>query len=293
MMKSSHPRNQRILARNGYLALLSHVPGSRNPVNLFLPMRLKRTIGAIFSLGIILGTVVFLSPASATVGWGAADLALDFGVSVEPGESYLIIGEAEVGHPFDVEVTWKLHPRHCRLQARYHNERGGNAESQSILDDHTLGGNPAHAVVANLDALFLIASKEGACEIDPARDEYLMVKERKDLQLHPLGQKNSPPLGATVAILRGTSFFTPKVVTIHTGERVVWVYADGAGEPHTVTSGKCRESDCSGGGRKFQSGRTLNKPGDRFEYTFTHPGRFDYHCDLHTATMKGTVIVRP
>jgi len=96
-----------------------------------------------------------------------------------------------------------------------------------------------------------------------------------------------------VLVLRATSFYPPREVRVKVGEKVVWLYADGSKEPHTVTSGTCRGSDCSGGGQAFASGPTLLKPGDRFEHTFTRPGSYPYHCDFHTGTMQGTVIVQP
>ena len=79
---------------------------------------------------------------------------------------------------------------------------------------------------------------------------------------------------------------------IKPGEKVVWVYADGAQEPHSVTSGGCRVNDCSGGGKQFNSGLKLNKPGQRFEHVFTNSGIFPYHCDLHLGSMQGSVTVQ-
>jgi plastocyanin len=93
-------------------------------------------------------------------------------------------------------------------------------------------------------------------------------------------------------IFRATTFFTPHEVTIEPGQKVVWIYADGAQEPHSVTSGGCRVNDCTGGGQQFKSGLTLNKPGHRFEHVFKYSGSFPYHCDLHLGSMQGTVIVK-
>ena len=92
-------------------------------------------------------------------------------------------------------------------------------------------------------------------------------------------------------VFRATPLFVPQEVTIQAGQKVVWIYADGAQEPHSVTSGACRGSDCSGGGKIFNSGLTLNKPGHRFEKVFETPGTFPYHCDLHLGSMQGTVSV--
>jgi plastocyanin len=52
-------------------------------------------------------------------------------------------------------------------------------------------------------------------------------------------------------------------------------------------------NDCSGGGKQFNSGLNLNKPGQRFEHVFKHPRTFPYHCDLHLGSMQGSVTVQP
>jgi len=100
------------------------------------------------------------------------------------------------------------------------------------------------------------------------------------------------PIGAVVVLFRATTFYLPHDVTIMPGQKVVWIYADGAQEPHSVTSGGCRVNDCSGGGKQFNSGLNLNKPGHRFEHVFKHPGTFPYHCDLHLGSMQGSVTVK-
>jgi plastocyanin len=95
-----------------------------------------------------------------------------------------------------------------------------------------------------------------------------------------------------VVLFRATTFYLPRDVTIMPGQKIVWIYADGAQEPHSVTSGGCRVNDCSGGGKQFNSGLTVNKPGHRFEHVFKHPGIFPYHCDLHLGSMQGSVTVK-
>ena len=229
----------------------------------------------------------------ATVGWEAADLIFDFGVYLEPGESQVLVDKAEVGQAFDVKVMWRLNPQGCRLETFRDRDGDGMPEVQALVDDHAFKGDPAHSEVSQIESLVLVAQNGRGCRIDPERDEFLVVSSGGTNRIASNAEKPPAPMGAVVAILRATSFYTPKVVTIKAGERVVWIYADGAKEPHTVTSGGCRGIDCSGGGRKFDSGPTLHKPGHIFEYTFKYPGRFEYHCELHTANMEGTVIVKP
>lgn len=237
---------------------------------------------------------VFSMPlmAHAKFGWAAADIVLDFGVEVEPGERQVIIDQAEVGYPFHVDIVWRLHPKDCLVQTLQDQDGDGTAAWQTLTDDQLFKGNPAHAIASHIQALAVSANKGTPCSMDPQKDEFLVVSEIQDLEAKDKVLTSSAPLGAVVMVLRATSFFTPNTVTIHAGERVVWIYADGAKEPHTATSGACRGIDCSGGGKKFDSGKTLNKAGHRFEHVFKHPGTFPYHCDLHTASMEGTVVVK-
>ena len=70
--------------------------------------------------------------------------------------------------------------------------------------------------------------------------------------------------------------FNPKQVTVKAGDTVTWVNHDDI--PHTVTSktmvfrSKALDSD------------------DKFSFTFTAPGSFDYFCSLHPM-MTGTIVV--
>ncbi|MEC4674766.1 MAG: plastocyanin/azurin family copper-binding protein [Nitrospirota bacterium] len=245
------------------------------------------------SLVILIGIVAGTQNAEAKFGWAAADIALDFGVDVEPGERQIIIDQAEVGQPFDVDVVWRLAPRDCLIQTLQAKKEDGSPEWQTLQDDQLFNRNPMHAIASNIETLAVAAKTDKPCHMDPMQDELLVVSEITHQESKRTHKRSPAPLGVTVMVLRATSFFTPNVVTIHVGERVVWIYADGAKEPHTATSGACRGTDCTGGGKNFDSGKTLNKAGHRFEHVFKHPGTFPYHCDLHTASMVGTVIVKP
>lgn len=235
----------------------------------------------------------FIPTAHAKFGWADADIVLDFGVDVEPGDRQVIVDQAEVGYPFHVDVVWRLHPTDCLVQVLPAPKDNNPAEWQTLSDDQLFKGNPKHIIASNIEALAVSAKEGKTCSMDPKKDEILVVSEIKNLEEQKAEPESSAPLGATVMVFRATAFFTPNVVTVKAGERVVWIYADGAKEPHTATSGKCRGIDCTGGGKKFDSGKTLNKAGHRFEHVFKKPGTFPYHCDLHTASMVGTVIVKP
>jgi plastocyanin len=72
--------------------------------------------------------------------------------------------------------------------------------------------------------------------------------------------------------------FAPATLTVAKGTRVEWSNASDA--PHTVTS---------------DSGTTLassliSPSGGTFNFTFTQPGTYTYHCTVHPY-MKGTIVV--
>jgi len=70
--------------------------------------------------------------------------------------------------------------------------------------------------------------------------------------------------------------FAPAALTVPVGTTVTWVNDDD--EPHTVV-----ESNTL-----FKS-HALDT-GDKFSFTFTTPGKFQYFCTIH-AHMVGTVVV--
>lgn len=72
--------------------------------------------------------------------------------------------------------------------------------------------------------------------------------------------------------------FTPATVTVAAGTRVEWVNNDDF--PHTVveTTGKFRSSALD--------------THDKFSFTFTEAGTFNYFCSKHPS-MTGKVVVTP
>jgi plastocyanin len=99
----------------------------------------------------------------------------------------------------------------------------------------------------------------------------------------PGGDDNVPPgCVGVAATIRATSSFTfaPASLTVEAGTRVCWTWSGNM--PHNV-----RADDGS-----FNSGDPTNS--GTFQLTFTQPGTYDYHCQVHGspgAGMRGTVVV--
>ena len=91
----------------------------------------------------------------------------------------------------------------------------------------------------------------------------------------------TPPSGYSGG--KTTFGYSPDAITVVIGKNntVFWTNDDSA--PHTVTS------DTAG---MFDSGSTgpLTSQGGTYQYTFTTPGTYTYHCSFH-AWMQGTVKV--
>ena len=92
-----------------------------------------------------------------------------------------------------------------------------------------------------------------------------------------LNQIDDPSSSATKVNIKDNSF-KPSTLTVPVGAAVEWHNQDGV--QHSVTS------DTQG---LFNSG-VLN-PGKKFVFTFSTPGSYDYHCNIHPG-MQGTIIVK-
>ncbi len=92
--------------------------------------------------------------------------------------------------------------------------------------------------------------------------------------------------------------FTPRVVTLHVGQKVTFEYA-GDKEPHTVTFGALHKSDKQpSGGSNFDGIHSINSGwlgsdwyGTSYQVTFSKAGSFAFRDDLHKNIMFGTVTV--
>jgi len=237
-------------------------------------------------------TGLLLAP-SALGGWAAGEVLVDYGMDLREGETAVIVDKAEIGESFDADIAWRVDPAGCVLWFLQDRDADGPADVSPLIDDRAFGGTPAHALVFKLKTLLITTQQGHECHLGADPADFVSVARRGSQGPSPALRASKPAIGATVVVRRATTFFSPGQVTIKTGQRVVWVYADGAREPHTVTSGGCPGNDCSGGGKEFNSGVTLTKPGDTFAHTFTKPGTFEYHCELHTSNMRGTVTVIP
>lgn len=71
--------------------------------------------------------------------------------------------------------------------------------------------------------------------------------------------------------------FTPQTLTVHPGTTITWVNQDDV--PHTVTSND----------QQFKS-KVLDT-NDRFTYTFSAPGTYNYYCSVHPH-MTGKILVQ-
>jgi plastocyanin len=93
-----------------------------------------------------------------------------------------------------------------------------------------------------------------------------------------------PAAAAAAAAATGTEVkidnftFAPQRVTIKPGTTVTWINEDDI--PHTIAAT----------GKAFRS-KVLDTD-DRFSFTFTTAGTFEYFCSLHPH-MTGTIVVEP
>jgi plastocyanin len=85
------------------------------------------------------------------------------------------------------------------------------------------------------------------------------------------------PAWAADMVVRIDNFaFYPRQLTVKSGTTVVWENADGI--PHTIASST----------KMFKS-KALDT-GDKFSFTFTTSGTYDYFCSLHPH-MIGAIVV--
>jgi plastocyanin len=91
---------------------------------------------------------------------------------------------------------------------------------------------------------------------------------------HPVAQPPPSNLGATVTLK--DIAFNPKVVTIHAGQAVQWVWSDGS-VPHNVN---------------FPDFHSVIQSSGGYSHTFATAGSYEYNCTIHSG-MTGRVEVAP
>jgi plastocyanin len=75
--------------------------------------------------------------------------------------------------------------------------------------------------------------------------------------------------------------FSPRTITIPRGSTAIWTNSTTA--PHTVSSDL-------GDPVSFDSGTQLYAHSSTYSFTFTVPGTYQYHCNIHSY-MTATIIV--
>jgi plastocyanin len=98
-------------------------------------------------------------------------------------------------------------------------------------------------------------------------------------------QPGPPP--TTVFINVGDDFFFPARLTISVGQTVRWT--NNGHESHTIDANPSHEKCKPSSPEAFDS-QMINQ-GDTYERTFSNPGTFPYHCEIHGCMMKGTITV--
>jgi plastocyanin len=86
----------------------------------------------------------------------------------------------------------------------------------------------------------------------------------------------APPQEKAAAIKIDNFSFGPSTLTVPVGTMVTWTNQDDL--PHTVVSAE----------KVFQS-KALDT-GDKFSFTFSKPGTYDYFCSMHPR-MTGKIVV--
>jgi plastocyanin len=113
------------------------------------------------------------------------------------------------------------------------------------------------------------------------------------------GNMSNPPPAQTVGVSIRDFAFTPATLSIKAGTTVRWTNT-GPSVHTTVsddgvwTSGALGAPNSGGGGSGYGGG---SSPGGTFEFTFTNPGTYGYHCNLHPPSsypgFTGTITVTP
>jgi plastocyanin len=115
------------------------------------------------------------------------------------------------------------------------------------------------------------------------------------------GEMANPPPAGTVNVAIQDFSFLPATVTITAGTNVRWT--NNGPSVHTTTSDNGTWSSPSlaaptgGGGGGVGYSASSAMAGGTFDFTFTQPGTYSYHCSLHPPSafpgFVGTITVNP
>jgi plastocyanin len=92
---------------------------------------------------------------------------------------------------------------------------------------------------------------------------------------------STPDSGGTAHVVMKSLDFTPTVVHVKVGQRVVWTNEDTS--PHNVTYVS---------GPRFKSSSPSLSPGTQFSITLARLGTIHYFCSIHP-WMTATIVVSP
>ena len=99
--------------------------------------------------------------------------------------------------------------------------------------------------------------------------------------------------GKTVEVVINSQGFSPNMITINAGDKVVWTNKDRdehwpASAKHPVHNDYPEPGGCIGS--KFDACHAL-KQGDTFEFVFNQKGTWKYHDHMNPGSIFGTVVV--
>ncbi len=120
-----------------------------------------------------------------------------------------------------------------------------------------------------------VGEHEYLCIVHPWMVATLIIEEPKE------AIKVAIPEGAAIPE-DGQIYYDPEVIDVEVGTTVAWENVDNT--MHTATSGN------PDGGPDAVFDSDIMSAGDKFEFTFTDAGNYDYYCILHP-WMVGTVNV--
>jgi plastocyanin len=109
-----------------------------------------------------------------------------------------------------------------------------------------------------------------------------------DPKAKPVATEEGAERAVAVEVTIRDKAFHPRDVVIRAGESVRWVNRDRV--THTVLSNPGPEGCQPAAAEDFASYPL--EPDKTYEYQFTKPGTYPYHCLMHGCSMSGSVTVR-